>query len=97
MLHGYSLTPVQLVNELVSEFVDTVTSYACKMAKLRKAENIDIKDIQLILERNYNIRIPGYQGDEIRTVRKFAPTATHQARIQQLNQSKVLNATMDKE
>jgi transcription initiation factor TFIID subunit 12 len=34
---------------------------------------LEIRDIQLILERNYNIRIPGYASDEIRTVRKFQP------------------------
>lgn len=87
----------QLVNELVTEFVDTVTTYACKMAKLRNVDTLDIKDLQLILERNYNIRIPGYQGDEIRTVRKFQPTQTHAQRIQQVNQGKALNITMGKD
>jgi transcription initiation factor TFIID subunit 12 len=43
------------------------------MAKLRGSDTLDIKDIQIILERNWNIRIPGYSADEIRTVRKFNP------------------------
>jgi transcription initiation factor TFIID subunit 12 len=27
-----------------------------------------------VLERNYNIRIPGYASDELRTVKKTLPT-----------------------
>lgn len=40
---------------------------------MRHAESLDIRDIQLILERNYNIRIPGYSSDEVRTVRRNQP------------------------
>lgn len=40
---------------------------------MRRAESLDIRDVQLILERNYNIRIPGYSSDEIRTVRRNQP------------------------
>ncbi|KAI5820227.1 transcription initiation factor TFIID subunit A-domain-containing protein [Pyronema omphalodes] len=63
----------ECILELVDEFIDTITSTACKMAKLRGSDTLDIKDIQIILERNWNIRIPGYSADEIRTVRKFNP------------------------
>ena len=59
--------------ELVDEFIDTIATTACKMAKLRGSDTLDIKDIQVILERNWNIRIPGYSADDIRTVRKFNP------------------------
>lgn len=53
--------------------MDQVIGAACKCAKSRGSKTLEIRDIQLILERNYNIRIPGYASDEIRTVRKFVP------------------------
>lgn len=40
---------------------------------MRHADTLDIRDIQLILERNYNIRIPGFSSDEVRTVRRNQP------------------------
>lgn len=58
---------------MADDFVDDVVTSACKLAKLRASSTLDIRDIQLILERNYNIRIPGYASDEIRTVKKFHP------------------------
>lgn len=67
------------------------------MAKHRGADHLEIKDVQLILERNWNIRIPGHQGDEIRTVRKFHPTQAHTTKVAQVNQGKALNATMGKD
>ena len=47
---------------------------ACQLAKIRGADSLDIRDIQLILERNYNIRVPGYASDELRTVKRIQPT-----------------------
>ena len=55
---------------MADDFVDTVISNACKLAKLRESPQLDIRDLQLVLERNYNIRIPGYASDEVRTVRQ---------------------------
>ena len=41
---------------------------------MRQASQLDIRDLQIILERNYNIRVPGYASDELRTVKKIQPT-----------------------
>ena len=59
--------------QLADDFVDQVITAACRIAKLRPNATLDIRDIQLVLERNHNIRIPGYGSDELRTVKKFAP------------------------
>lgn len=61
--------------QLADDFVDNVIGSACKLAKLRESPQLDIRDIQLVLERNYNIRIPGHASDEVRTVRKLQPSA----------------------
>ncbi|KAF7944970.1 uncharacterized protein EAE97_005603 [Botrytis byssoidea] len=60
---------------VADNFVDQVLQAACKNAKERGSKILEIRDIQLTLERGYNIRIPGYASDEIRTVRKIAPSS----------------------
>ncbi|KAL9603691.1 MAG: hypothetical protein Q9219_001010 [cf. Caloplaca sp. 3 TL-2023] len=60
--------------DVADEFVDQVVTAACRLAKLRSSQTLELRDIQLVLERNYNIRVPGYASDELRTVKKVQPT-----------------------
>ena len=66
--------PPQTLLQVADDFIDQVITSACKLAKLRQASQLDIRDLQIILERNYNIRVPGYASDELRTVKKIQPT-----------------------
>lgn len=59
---------------MADDFVDQVIVAACRLAKLRQSSTLELRDLQLILERNYNIRVPGYASDELRTVKKTQPT-----------------------
>lgn len=59
---------------MADDFVDEVITAACRLAKLRPSATLDIRDIQLVLERNYNMRIPGFTADDLRTVKKPNPT-----------------------
>jgi transcription initiation factor TFIID subunit 12 len=81
--------------QLADDFVDTVISSACKIAKLREGAQLDIRDIQLILERNYNIRIPGYASDEIRTVRKLIPNSQWNEKMKALQAAKIMGGKTD--
>lgn len=74
-------------------FVDQVILAACKCAKSRGSKTLEIRDIQLILERNYNIRIPGYASDEIRTVRKFVPAQGWINKMSAIQAAKVTRGT----
>ena len=65
---------LQTLLQVADDFVDQVITSACKLAKLRQSSQLDIRDLQIILERNYNIRVPGYASDELRTVKKIQPT-----------------------
>ncbi|KAK0566689.1 Transcription initiation factor TFIID subunit 12 [Tilletia horrida] len=47
-----------LILEMADEFIESVTHFACKLAKHRRGEKLEVKDVQLHLERNWNIRVP---------------------------------------
>lgn len=76
---------------LADEFVDNVIGSSCKLAKLRESPQLEIRDIQLVLERNYNIRIPGFASDEVRTVRKIVPAQGWQLKMNAVQAAKVMN------
>lgn len=63
----------QIFLAVADDFVDELVSQACKLAKLRGSTSLELRDIQIILERQYNIRVPGISTDEIRTVRRPQP------------------------
>lgn len=69
--------------------MDQVLQSACKAAKERGSQVLEIRDIQLTLERGYNIRIPGYASDEIRTVRKVQPTNAWISKMSAVQAAKV--------
>ena len=57
---------------------------------LRSSQTLDIRDVQVVLERNYGIRIPGYSLDEVRTVRKFQPAPGWTSKMQAVHGAKVM-------
>ncbi|SCU90141.1 LADA_0F02080g1_1 [Lachancea dasiensis] len=78
----------ELLLDLADDFITNVTSFSCRLAKHRKSDNLDVRDIQLHLERNWNIRIPGYAADEVRSTRKWNPTSSYNQKIQGVNTAK---------
>lgn len=87
----------EAVLTLADNFVDNVITAACRLAKLRSSQSLDVRDIQMVLERNYGIRIPGYGMDEVRTVRKFQPAAGWQSKMQAVQAGKVMGASANKD
>ncbi|SCU86353.1 LANO_0C07712g1_1 [Lachancea nothofagi CBS 11611] len=78
----------ELLLDLADDFITNVTSFACRLAKHRKSDNLDVRDIQLHLERNWNIRVPGYAADEVRSTRKWNPATSYNQKIQGINSAK---------
>ncbi|KAI0044236.1 hypothetical protein FA95DRAFT_1545441 [Auriscalpium vulgare] len=55
-----------LLLDIADEFIDSVTNFGCRLAKHRGGDALEVRDLQLHLERNHNIRIPGFASDETR-------------------------------
>ena len=80
----------ELLMEVADEFIDSVLQQSCKIARHRKGQMLEVRDVQLHLERNWNIRIPGYSSEELRSVKKYNPTPAHAAKVGAVNQSKAM-------
>ncbi|KAL7958660.1 transcription initiation factor TFIID subunit A domain-containing protein [Trichoderma compactum] len=89
---GNLLTPEveESVLNLADSFVDNVLHAACRNSKERGSKVLEIRDIQLVLERTYNIRVPGYSSDELRTVRKVQPSTGWIAKMSAVQAAKVM-------
>ncbi|KAG8426653.1 Transcription initiation factor TFIID subunit 12 [Metarhizium acridum] len=89
---GNLLTPEveESILSMADSFVDTVLHSACRNAKERGSKVLEIRDIQLVLERAYNIRVPGYSSDELRTVRKVQPSPGWIAKMSAVQAAKVM-------
>lgn len=94
-----ALTPEveEAVLTLADDFLDNVVTGACRLAKIRNSQTLDIRDLQIVLERNYGIRIPGYSLDETRTVRKFQPAEGWRSKMQAVQAGKVMGASQGKD
>ncbi|KAL4246176.1 TAF12 family protein [Abortiporus biennis] len=72
-----------LLLDIADEFIDSVTNFGCRLAKHRGGDSLEVRDLQLHLERNHNIRIPGFASDETRisfaqtTIAPAAPPPTN--------------------
>lgn len=61
----------ELFLDLADEFVRSVMGFSCNLAKHRKLDKVDIRDVQLNLERNWGVKVPGYMPDEIKPARRW--------------------------
>ena len=75
--------------------MDNVITSACRLAKLRGSTSLELRDLQVILERNYNIRVPGFASDELRTVRKIQPTQGWTQKMSAVQAAKVTGGRTD--
>lgn len=79
--------------EVAEDFVDKVTNFACCLAKHRKSETLEPKDILLHLERNWNMTIPGFAGDEYRIYKRPSVNENHKQRLSMIRKSVATSQT----
>lgn len=73
--------------DIAEEFVESITTFGCSLAKHRKSSTLEAKDILLHLERNWNMTLPGFGGDDIRAYKKQFTSDIHKERIAAIKKS----------
>jgi len=71
----------ELLLQIADDFIDNVVTASCQIAKHRKSSTVEVKDVQLHLEHNWNMWMPGFGSDELRPYKKSAPTEAHKQRL----------------
>ncbi|KAK9511403.1 hypothetical protein O3M35_000064 [Rhynocoris fuscipes] len=67
--------------QMADDFVESAITAACLLAKHRKSNTVEVKDLQLHLERNWNMWIPGFGTDELRPYKRSSVTEAHKQRM----------------
>ncbi|KAN0123465.1 Transcription initiation factor TFIID subunit A domain containing protein [Russula decolorans] len=53
----------ELLLDVADEFIHLVTKFGCRLARHRGGDTLEVRDLQLHVERNHNIGIPGFASD----------------------------------
>ncbi|ORX75761.1 hypothetical protein BCR32DRAFT_237117 [Anaeromyces robustus] len=70
----------ELIMEITQQFVKEVTEFSCKLAKHRKSDLLEAKDLVLGLNMKHNIQVPGFV-DSIKPINKKITTQRHQQKV----------------
>uniref|UniRef100_A0A0K8TPV7 Transcription initiation factor TFIID subunit 12 n=1 Tax=Tabanus bromius TaxID=304241 RepID=A0A0K8TPV7_TABBR len=71
----------ELLLQLADDFIDETVNASCNLAKHRKVSKVEVKDVQLYLERRWNMWIPGFGTDELRPYKRATATEAHKQRL----------------
>lgn len=59
-----------MLQDVADDFVENLTSYACRLAQHRNSKTLEVKDVQMALEKNWDIRLPGI-GDSANEIKQL--------------------------
>jgi len=77
----------EVLLEIADDFIESVTSFAVKLAKHRKSDALEAKDVLLHLDKQWNITVPGFGGDEYRSYKRPSISETHKQRLSVVRKS----------
>ncbi|KAJ8881738.1 hypothetical protein PR048_018224 [Dryococelus australis] len=67
--------------QIADDFLDSTIKSACLFTKHRNATTVDVRDVQLHLERHWNMWIPGFDTREFVQHKKVSSTEAHKQRM----------------
>lgn len=78
--------------DLADQFVEEVTMVSCQLARHRGGDTLEPRDLKLCLEKNWDIRVPGYvvMSDAAAkggAVKRQGPTDAHKQRVEKVRKS----------
>jgi len=71
----------EVLLQLADDFIENIISSSCQIAKNRKSTTLDVKDVHLHLDRNWNMWIPGFGNEDLRPYKKLPSTDAHRQRL----------------
>ena len=66
---------------IADDFIESLVSTSAMIAKHRKSSTLDVKDVQIALEKNWNMWVPGFGTDDIKPPKKLMSTEAHKQRM----------------
>jgi|ERR1711892_511695 len=72
---------IDFLLKLSEDFIDTVVTGSCALAKHRKSPTLDTADIKLCLSRQFDLQIPGFPIEDLQ-LKKQQTGEAHKQRLQ---------------
>ena len=75
--------------EISDEFIENITSFGCALAKHRNSDTLEVKDLRLHLEKNWNIHVPFSDGEPSKPQKRVPELDVHKARLRDVRKAQI--------